>query len=90
MPLAFFTTLRMLDQNGFSGRRPRSPACGEPGNIFHRMELTQQDGAHCVAMVRLSEGLRVEVKTRKRAPQKRPERDPESERRHMGFSRLIL
>jgi tRNA/rRNA methyltransferase len=40
-------------------------------NIFHRMELTQQDVRTLWgAVVRLVEGPRVEVKTRKRARQK--------------------
>ena len=42
-------------------------------NIFHRMEPTQQDVRTLWgAVVRLVEGPRVEVKTRKRARQKKP------------------
>ena len=43
-------------------------------NIFHRMELTQQDVRTLWgAVVRLVEGPRTEVKTRKRARQTKPE-----------------
>ena len=43
-------------------------------NIFHRMELTQQDvRTFWGAVVRLVEGPRVEVKTRKRAGAKKTE-----------------
>jgi tRNA/rRNA methyltransferase len=69
MLLAFFDYLEgKLDENGFF-----RPATKKPGmrrnlrNIFHRMELTQQDVRTLWgAMVRLVEGPRVEVKTRKR------------------------
>ena len=70
MVLAFFEYLEAkLDANGFF-----RPAAKKPGmrrnlrNIFHRMELTQQDVRTLWgAAVRLVEGPRVEVKTRKRA-----------------------
>src|SRR5271157_2881375 len=69
MLLAFFDYLETkLDENGFF-----RPATKKPGmrrnlrNIFHRMELTQQDVRTLWgAVVRLAEGPRVEVKTRKR------------------------
>jgi len=73
MLLAFFNYLENeLDENGFF-----RPVTKKPGmrrnlrNIFHRMELTQQDVRTLWgAVVRLAEGPRVEVKTRKRARQK--------------------
>ena len=73
MLLAFFDYLEAkLDANGFF-----RPATKKPGmrrnlrNIFHRMELTQQDVRTLWgAVVRLVEGPRVEVKTRKRIRQK--------------------
>ncbi|HEY3624408.1 MAG TPA: RNA methyltransferase [Roseiarcus sp.] len=76
MLLAFFDYLEgKLDENGFF-----RPVTKKPGmrrnlrNIFHRMELTQQDVRTLWgAMVRLVEGPRVEVKTRKRARQKKAE-----------------
>lgn len=76
MLLAFFDYLEgKLDQNGFF-----RPATKKPGmrrnlrNIFHRMDLTQQDVRTLWgAVVRLAEGPRVEVKTRKRARQTKPE-----------------
>lgn len=76
MLLAFFDYLEgKLDENGFF-----RPATKKPGmrrnlrNIFHRMELTQQDVRTLWgAMVRLAEGPRVEVKTRKRARPKKSE-----------------
>src|SRR6516225_9586148 len=76
MLLAFFDYLEgKLDENGFF-----RPATKKPGmrrnlrNIFHRMELTQQDVRTLWgAVVRLVEGPRTEVKTRKRARQTKPE-----------------
>jgi tRNA/rRNA methyltransferase len=70
MLLAFFDYLEArLDENGFF-----RPVTKKPGmrrnlrNIFHRMDLTQQDVRTLWgAVVRLVEGPRVEVKTRKRA-----------------------
>ena len=75
MLLAFFDYLEgKLDENGFF-----RPVTKKPGmrrnlrNIFHRMELTQQDVRTLWgAVVRLVEGPRVEVKTRKRARAKKP------------------
>ncbi len=75
MLLAFFDYLEgKLDENGFF-----RPVTKKPGmrrnlrNIFHRMELTQQDVRTLWgAVVRLVEGPRVEVKTRKRAGAKKP------------------
>ena len=64
---------RKLDENGFF-----RPVTKKPGmrrnlrNIFHRMELTQQDVRTLWgAVVRLVEGPRVEVQTRKRARPKK-------------------
>ncbi len=75
MLLAFFDYLEgKLEENGFF-----RPVTKKPGmrrnlrNIFHRMELTQQDVRTLWgAVVRLVEGPRVEVKTRKRARAKKP------------------
>ena len=69
MLLAFFAYLEArLDENGFF-----RPATKKPGmrrnlrNIFHRMALTQQDVRTLWgAVVRLAEGPRLEVKTRRR------------------------
>jgi tRNA/rRNA methyltransferase len=74
MLLAFFDYLESrLDENGFF-----RPVTKKPGmrrnlrNIFHRMELTQQDVRTLWgAVVRLAEGPRVEVQTRKRARPKK-------------------
>ena len=76
MLLAFFDYLEgKLEANGFF-----RPATKKPGmrrnlrNIFHRMELTQQDVRTLWgAVVRLAEGPRVEVKTRKRERPKKAE-----------------
>ena len=76
MLLAFFDYLEgKLDENGFF-----RPATKKPGmrrnlrNIFHRMELTQQDVRTLWgAVVRLAEGPRAEVKTRKRTRPKKSE-----------------
>ena len=76
MLLAFFDYLEgKLDENGFF-----RPVTKKPGmrrnlrNIFHRMELTQQDVRTLWgAAVRLAEGPRIEVKTRKRVRQKKTE-----------------
>ena len=75
MLLAFFDYLEgRLDENGFF-----RPVTKKPGmrrnlrNIFHRMELTQQDVRTLWgAVVRLVEGPRIEVKTRKRARPPKP------------------
>ncbi len=77
MLLAFFDYLEgKLEENGFF-----RPVTKKPGmrrnlrNIFHRMELTQQDVRTLWgAVVRLVEGPRVEVKTRKRERQERTDR----------------
>ena len=74
MLLSFFNYLEdNLDEKGFF-----RPVTKKPGmrrnlrNIFHRMELTQQDVRTLWgAVVRLVEGPRVEVKTRKRARPKK-------------------
>jgi tRNA/rRNA methyltransferase len=74
MLLAFFNFLEdKLEENGFF-----RPVTKKPGmrrnlrNIFHRMEPTQQDVRTLWgAVVRLVEGPRVEVKTRKRTRQKK-------------------
>jgi tRNA/rRNA methyltransferase len=76
MLLAFFDFLEdKLEENGFF-----RPVTKKPGmrrnlrNIFHRMEPTQQDVRTLWgAVVRLVEGPRLEVKTRKRARQKKAE-----------------
>src|SRR5277367_4984310 len=76
MLLAFFDYLEgKLEENGFF-----RPVTKKPGmrrnlrNIFHRMEPTQQDVRTLWgAVVRLVEGPRVEVKTRKRTRQKKAE-----------------
>jgi tRNA/rRNA methyltransferase len=75
MLLAFFDYLEAkLDENGFF-----RPVTKKPGmrrnlrNIFHRMELTQQDVRTLWgAVVRLAEGPRAEVQTRKRIRPKKP------------------
>lgn len=75
MLLAFFDYFEArLDASGFF-----RPATKKPGmrrnlrNIFHRMELTQQDVRTLWgAVVRLVEGPRAEVKTRKRIRPKQP------------------
>ena len=74
MLLAFFNYLEgKLEENGFF-----RPVTKKPGmrrnlrNIFHRMELSQQDVRTLWgAVVRLAEGPRVEVKTRKRVRAKK-------------------
>jgi tRNA/rRNA methyltransferase len=76
MLLAFFNFLEdKLEESGFF-----RPVTKKPGmrrnlrNIFHRMEPTQQDVRTLWgAVVRLVEGPRVEVKTRKRARQTKTE-----------------
>ena len=78
MLLAFFDYLEeKLDEGGFF-----RPATKKPGmrrnlrNIFHRMELTQQDVRTLWgAVVRLAEGPRAEVQTRKRVRPKKVGRD---------------
>jgi tRNA/rRNA methyltransferase len=75
MLLAFFDYLEAkLDENGFF-----RPVTKKPGmrrnlrNIFHRIELTQQDVRTLWgAVVRLVEGPRAEVQTRKRIRAKKP------------------
>jgi tRNA/rRNA methyltransferase len=74
MLLSFFDYLEArLDENGFF-----RPAAKKPGmrrnlrNIFHRMELTQQDVRTLWgAVVRLVEGPRADVQTRKRVRAKK-------------------
>jgi len=76
MLLAFFNFLEdKLEENGFF-----RPVTKKPGmrrnlrNIFHRMALTQQDVRTLWgAVVRLAEGPRVEVQTRKRERPKKTE-----------------
>jgi tRNA/rRNA methyltransferase len=76
MLLAFFDYLEdKLEENGFF-----RPVTKKPGmrrnlrNIFHRMELTQQDVRTLWgAVVRLVDGPRVEVQTRKRTRPKKTE-----------------
>jgi tRNA/rRNA methyltransferase len=79
MLLAFFDFLEgKLEENGFF-----RPVTKKPGmrrnlrNMLHRMEPTQQDVRTLWgAVVRLVEGPRIEVKTRKRARQKKGEASP--------------
>ena len=76
MLLAFFAYLEAkLDENGFFRPATKVPIMRRNlRNIFHRMELTQQDlRTLWGAVVRLAEGPRVEVQTRKRVrPPKAP------------------
>ena len=80
MLLAFFDYLEgRLDESGFF-----RPPTKKPGmrrnlrNIFHRMELTRQDVRTLWgAVVRLVEGPRDEVKTRKRVRPRKPGSAPE-------------
>ena len=76
MLLAFFDYLEgKLDDNGFFRPATKKPAMRRNlRNIFHRMELTQQDVRTLWgAVVRLAEGPRVAVKTRKRTRPKKTE-----------------
>ena len=69
MLLAFFDFLEgKLDENGFFRPETKKPMMRRNlRNIFHRMQLTQQDVRTLWgAVVRLAEGPRVEVQTRKR------------------------
>ncbi len=69
MLLAFFDYLEgKLDESGFFRPETKKPGMRRNlRNIFHRMELTQQDVRTLWgAVVRLVEGPRVEVQTRKR------------------------
>ena len=75
MVLSFFEFLEgKLDAAGFfrpAGKRPVMQR--NLRNMFHRMELTQQDVRTWWGMVvRLVEGQGVKVQTRKRVKQKRP------------------
>ena len=74
MLLAFFDYLEgKLDENGFFRPETKKPGMRRNlRNIFHRMELTQQDVRTLWgAAVRLVEGPRVEVKTHKRGRMKK-------------------
>jgi tRNA/rRNA methyltransferase len=76
MLLAFFNFLEdKLEENGFFRLVIKKPGMRRNlRNIFHRMEPTQQDVRTLWgAVVRLVEGPRVEVKTRKRTRQKKTE-----------------
>ncbi len=78
MLLAFFDYLEgKLDEKGFFRPETKKPVMRRNlRNIFHRMTLTQQDlRTLWGAMVRLAEGPRVEVQTRKRV---RPRKAAES------------
>jgi tRNA/rRNA methyltransferase len=69
MVLAFFDFLEgKLDEAGFFRPAPKKPGMRRNlRNMFHRMAMTQQDVRTLWgAVVRLVEGPRVEVKTRKR------------------------
>jgi len=75
MLIAFFDYLEeKLDENGFFRPATKKPIMRRNlRNIFHRMELTEQDVRTLWgAVVRLAEGPRVEVKTRKRVQPKKP------------------
>jgi len=75
MMLAFFDFLEgKLDDTGFF-----RPAAKKPGmrrnlrNMFHRMAMTEQDvRTFWGAVVRLTEGPRVEVQTRRRNRPNKP------------------
>ncbi|MBV9286542.1 MAG: RNA methyltransferase, partial [Hyphomicrobiales bacterium] len=80
MVLAFFDYLEAkLDENGFFRPPTKKPAMRRNlRNIFHRMELTQQDVRTLWgAVARLAEGPRIEVKTRKRKQPSQPGSSPE-------------
>jgi tRNA/rRNA methyltransferase len=73
MLLAFFDYLEArLDEKGFFRPLTKKPMMRRNlRNIFHRMDLTQQDVRTLWgAVVRLAEGPRVEVQTRKRVRQR--------------------
>ncbi|HXZ16959.1 MAG TPA: RNA methyltransferase [Roseiarcus sp.] len=75
MLIVFFDYLEeKLDENGFFRPATKKPIMRRNlRNIFHRMELTEQDVRTLWgAVVRLAEGPRVEVKTRKRVQPKKP------------------
>ena len=75
MLLAFFDYLEArLDEHGFFRPVTKKPAMRRNlRNIFHRMELTQQDVRTLWgAVVRLAEGPRIEVQTRKRVRPGKP------------------
>ena len=79
MVLSFFDFLEgKLEAAGFfrpAGKRPVMQR--NLRNMFHRMELTQQDVRTWWGMVvRLVEGPRVKVQTRKRVKQNKPDRGP--------------
>jgi tRNA/rRNA methyltransferase len=79
MLLAFFEYLEgRLEENGFFRPATKAPIMRRNlRNIFHRMELTQQDVRTLWgAVVRLAEGPRVEVQTRKRVRPKKSKADP--------------
>ena len=74
--LAFFDFLETkLDERGFFRPAGKKPVMQRNlRNIFHRIGLTEQDVRTLWgAVVRLVEGPRVKVQTRKRVRQKKPE-----------------
>jgi tRNA/rRNA methyltransferase len=76
MVIAFFDFLETkLDERGFFRPAGKKPVMQRNlRNIFHRIGLTEQDVRTLWgAMVRLVEGPRVTVQTRKRVRQKKPE-----------------
>ena len=76
MTLAFFDFLETkLDERGFFRPAGKKPVMQRNlRNIFHRIGLTEQDVRTLWgAVVRLVEGPRVKVQTRKRVRQKKPE-----------------
>ena len=80
MVVAFFDFLEgKLDERGFFRPIGKKPVMQRNlRNIFHRIGLTQQDVRTLWgAMVRLVEGPRVTVKTRKRVRQKKPQVEQE-------------
>jgi tRNA/rRNA methyltransferase len=87
MVLSFFDFLEgKLEAAGFFrpiGKRPVMQR--NLRNMFHRMELTQQDVRTWWGMiVRLVEGPRVNVQTRKRVRQKKPDSGPPGPQKNAG------
>jgi tRNA/rRNA methyltransferase len=82
MVLSFFDYVEgALEENGFFKPDGKAPIMRRNlRNIFHRMEMTEQDVRTLRgAMVRLVEGPRTEVHTRKRARQPRKSAEPATE-----------
>ena len=82
MILSFFDYLEAaLEENGFFRPEGKAPVMRRNlRNIFHRMEMTEQDVRTLRgAMTRLVEGPRTDVQTRKRVRQPRQPRKPPTE-----------